>query len=425
MEASAASTDTNLEAIDLTDRALFRTGFPHEVFTRLRREAPIWWHPATPGCAEIGGDGFWVLSRHVDIQTASRAPELFTATDGPGLPQERQRNSPMLTNMDGERHLRQRKLISAGFTPRMTKRLEEQARGWAVSIVEAALERETCNFVQDVAYQLPMHMIADIVGIPIEDRAPIFELVNDLLTCTDPEHRVGVDQRDAIAAELFQYGQELSKRKRQQPEDDVWSLLTRAPASSGGEEEGRLDAFELDGFFVLLTAAGSETTRNAISLGLMALLDNEEQLARLRDDPSVRRSATEEIIRFTSPVSYFRRTVTQDTELSGVSLRAGERVSLWYASGNRDEAVIDDPFRFDISRENNDHVAFGGGGPHFCLGAHLARREITILFEELLSRVGHIERIGEPVFGVQGIGNPIVVSLKDLPVRLSERPAPA
>lgn len=418
MSASTSSTP-GLEGVDLTDRALFEHGFPHELFSQLRREAPIWWHPETRGCDEIDGGGFWVISRHADILAASRAPDLFTASDGPGLPRERDRSSsPMLTNMDGERHIRQRRLISAGFTPRMTKRLEDQARSWAISIIESALEQETCNFVQDVAYQLPMHMIADIVGIPAEDRSYIFKLVNDMLTCTDPETDVDPAQRGALLAEIFQYGQQLSARKRERPDDDVWSILTSVPAPSGGDEEGRLDAFELDGFFVLLTAAGSETTRNAIAGGLLALLDAPDQLERLKRDPGVRRSATEEIIRWTSPVTYFRRTVTRDTELGGVPLAAGDRISMWYPSGNRDDAVFADPFRFDITRQGNDHAAFGGGGAHFCLGAHLARREITILFEELLSRVSKLEILGEPVYGVQGISNPIIVSLKELRVRL-------
>jgi cytochrome P450 len=184
-------------------------------------------------------------------------------------------------------------------------------------------------------------------------------------------------------------------------------------------KRSKLGDDELDGFFMLLNLAGSETTRNAISNGLLALLDDPGQLEALRADPSQMRSATEEIIRWSSPVSYFRRTVTQDTELGGVALAAGDRVSLWYPSGNRDSAVFANPFRFDITRKNNDHVAFGGGGPHFCLGAHLARREITILFEELLARVKSVELLGEPVHSVQGIASPIVVSLKDLPVALT------
>jgi cytochrome P450 len=415
---AAPSATSGLDSIDLADHRLFRNGFPHRVFTLLRREAPVWLHPNTPGCDFVGGGEFWVISRHADIQAASRAPELFTADDGPTLMQNRASQAPMLTNMDGGTHIRQRKLISAGFTPRMTKRLEDQARGWAISIIDEALAKERCNFVHDVAYQLPMHMIADVVGIPIEDRKWLFDRLNDFLMCTDPTHPVPADQRDAIEREIYEYGQKLSDRKRRKPEDDVWSALTSLELAHAGKRS-KLGDDELDGFFMLLNLAGSETTRNAISNGLLALLDDPGQLEALRADPSQMRSATEEIIRWSSPVSYFRRTVTQDTELGGVALAAGDRVSLWYPSGNRDSAVFANPFRFDITRKNNDHVAFGGGGPHFCLGAHLARREITILFEELLARVKSVELLGEPVHSVQGIASPIVVSLKDLPVALT------
>ena len=414
---AAPSAMTGLGSIDLTDPALFRDGFPHEVFSRLREEAPVWRHPNTPGCDSLGGGGFWVVSRHADIQSASRAPELFTADDGPTLMEKRAAQAPMLTNMDGSRHLRQRKLISAGFTPRMTKRLEDQARGWAISIIDEALEREECNFVHDVAYQLPMHMIADVVGIPVADRKWLFDLFNDFLMCTDPSHPVPADQRNSIEREIYEYGQKLSDQKRRTPVDDVWSALISLEVEYGGESS-KLDGAELDGFFMLLNLAGSETTRNAISNGLLALIDAPAQLEGLRAAPTRMRSATEEIIRWSSPVSYFRRTVTRDTELGGVALAAGERVSLWYPSGNRDAAVFTDPFRFDTSRKSNDQVAFGGGGPHFCLGAHLARREITILFEEVLARVKSIELLGPPVHSVQGIANPIVVSLKELPVAL-------
>jgi cytochrome P450 len=295
----------------------------------------------------------------------------------------------------------------------MTRRLEDQARQWAVKIVEDAVARETVEFVQDVAYQLPMHMIADILGIPLADRDWLFALTNDLLLCTDPEHPTPEARQEEFAAQIFGYGQKISARKRQEPEDDVLSLLATVE-----DDAGKLNDLELDAFFMLLTVAGSETTRNAISGGLQQLLAEPEQLETLRRDPSLMKSATEEIIRWTSPVAYFKRIVAEDTEIAGVPVAAGDRVTLWYPSGNRDEAVFEDPFRFDIRRKPNEHMSFGGGGPHFCLGAHLARREITILFEELLKRTSHIEQIGDPSYSVLGIGNPILASLGKLPVRL-------
>jgi len=401
----------SLDQIDLTRRELYRHGFPHEVFATLREQAPVWRHPETPGFAETGGEGFWVLSRHADVREANRDAELFLSAGGPGLGYEG--TGLMLTDMDGRPHIRQRKLISSGFTPRMTRRLESQAREWAVRIVDDALERETVDFVQDVAYPLPMHMIADILGIPIEDRDWLFALTNDMLLCIDPEHPVPESRREELATEVFAYGQRISARKRATPADDVLSLLATVE-----DEQGPLNELELDAFFMLLTVAGSETTRNAIASGLQQLLQEPEQLAALRRDPGGMKAATEEIIRWTSPVAYFKRRVARDTEIAGVPIAAGERVTLWYPSANRDERAFPDPFRFDVRRSPNEHVAFGGGGPHFCLGAHLARREITILFEELLARTSAIEPAGDPAYSVLGIGNPILVSLGRLPVRL-------
>jgi cytochrome P450 len=412
---------TALDEIDLTEYELYRQGFPHEIFTQLRRRAPVWHHPASSPDNEIGGQPFWVLSRYDDIQATNRDTETFTAIKGPALFMREEMNGHMLTNMDGGAHTRQRKLISAGFTPRMIGRLEEKARGWAVKIVEDALELETCDFVDRVAYQLPMHMIADIMGIPLEDRAWLFSKANDFLQCTDPEHPLPAEQQRAVQLEMFQYGQRLSAEKRKHPQDDVWTLLTNNELQDEDGQSHKLEGIELDLFFILLTIAGSETTRNAITLGLLALLDHPDQLERLRSDPGLMKDATEEILRWSSPVAYFKRIATRDTEIRGVPIREGEAVTLWYPSGNRDESVYSDPFHFDIARRDNYHLAFGAGGPHFCLGAHLARREISILFEELLARVAHVEVLGDPSYSIQGIGNPIVTSPKELPVRLKAR----
>ncbi len=401
----------HLDAIDLTRSELYRNGFPHDVFTLLRAEAPVWRHPETPGFESTGGEGFWVLSRYAEIRDVNRQSDLFLSCSGPGLGYEG--SGLMLTDMDGQPHIRQRKLISSGFTPRMTRKLEDLARTWAVSIVEEALARESVEFVQDVAYKLPMQMIADILGIPREDRDWLFALTNDMLLCVDPEHPVPESQRQTLAAQIFAYGQKITAQKRAKPEDDVLSLLATVE-----DELGRLNELELDAFFMLLTVAGSETTRNAISAGLLQLLAEPAQLEALRRDPGLMKGATEEIIRWSSPVAYFKRIAAENTAIAGVPIARGDRVTLWYPSGNRDGDFFEDPFRFDIRRRPNEHMSFGGGGPHFCLGAHLARREITILFEELLRRTARIEQIGDPAYSVLGIGNPILVSLGKLPVRL-------
>lgn len=400
-----------LDDLDLTDSDLYRRGFPHEAFERLRNEAPVWRHPETDGFERTLGQGFWVLSRYAEIRDVNRQADLFRSAKGPGLGYEGM--GLMLTDMDGAAHIRQRKLISSGFTPRMTRRLEDQARQWAVKIVEDALERETVDFVQEVAYQLPMHMIADILGIPLADREWLFRTTNDMLLSIDPEYPVPEDEREGLAGQVFAYGAKLIREKRQRGDDDVLSLLATV-----SDDQGPLGELELDAFFMLLTVAGSETTRNAISGGLQKLMTEPEQLEDLRRDPSLQKSATEEIIRWTSPVAYFKRIVARDTEIAGVPVAEGDRVTLWYPSANRDPAAFADPTRFDLRRAPNEHVAFGGGGPHFCLGAHLARREITILFDELLKRAAVIEPAGDPTWSVLGIGNPILQSLGTLPVRL-------
>ncbi len=416
---SAPSPPTRVEDIDLTEAEQFRQGFAHGVFRLLRSEAPVHWHPMPEHLTNPIDEGFWVISKYEDIQAINRDSELFSAFDGPQLPVREEMRGTMIVSMDGREHDRLRKLISAGFTPRMVGRLEEQARGWARQIVGDALDRGSCNFVHDVAYQLPMHMIADIMGIPVADRKELFDLVKNMLESSDPANPIPRAEAMAMQVQMFQYAQALGKEKRANPGEDIWTILSTAEIQQDDGKSEALSEIELDLFFMILTIAGSETTRNAISLGLMALLDHPEQLETLRWEPAAMRPAVEEIVRFASPVSYFARRATRDTEVRGVPIAAGQRVTLWYPSGNRDEDVFVEPDRFDIARDPNHHVGFGGGGRHFCLGANLARREIAILFEELLARASEIETTGPPVYSVQGIGNPVYVSLKELPVRIA------
>ncbi|GMU79566.1 MAG: cytochrome P450 [Acidimicrobiia bacterium] len=412
---------STLDGVDLTRGELYRHGFPHELFAVLREEAPVWRHPDTPGTERIGGS-FWVLSKHADVQAVSRDAARFRSYEGPSLPElAPERRGAMLVSMDPPDHTRLRRLVSAGFTPRTTAMLDAQARTWAIAIIERALEAETCNFVHEVAYQLPMHLIADIVGIPVRDREWIFEHVNQLLQSTDPRTRLDHRRRAAIESELFGYAHDLGAEKRRTPTDDVWTKLITAELAHGDGTSTRLSELELDLFFMVLTIAGSETTRNAISSGLLALFEHPDQMERMRRDPAVIPTAVEEILRWSSPVAYFRRTATEDVEIGGVPIAAGERVSVWYPSANRDAEVFADPYRFDITRTENPHVTFGGGGVHYCLGANLAKREIRVMFEELLARAGDIEVLGEPEYAVQGIGNPITLSIRDLHVRLSPR----
>ena len=416
------STAPSLDTIDLTDLELYRHGFPHEVFTVLREQAPVWSHPATE---ELGGP-FWVVSSHADVKAVSADHETFRSFEGPSIPDwDPNARGMMLITMDPPEHTRLRRLVNTGFTPRMTAMLEDQARGWAVKIIEGALEKGECNFVEEVAYPLPMHMIADIVGIPASDRHALFDVVQ--ANTEAHNHSLGLPEAEMLArqaaalGQMFAYARELADAKRRSPQDDVWTKLTTAEIQLPDGTTTRLNEFELDLFFMVLTIAGSETTRDAIASGLLALLANPGQMELLRSDPSVLDTAPDEIVRWASPVTNFRRTATRDVVLHGAEIQAGDRVTLWYPSANRDATVFRDPFTFDITRSPNPHVGFGGHGAHFCLGAHLARREIRVMFEELLARTSEIELLGEPVYTVLGPHAMIANSLKDVPIRLTPR----
>lgn len=415
----------SLETIDLTDLELYRHGFPHEVFNVLREQAPVWCHPATPGADEIGGS-FWVVSSHAGVKAVSNDHETFRSFEGPSIPDwDPNARGMMLITMDPPDHTRLRRLVNKGFTPRMTALLEDQARGWAIKIIESALDKGECNFVDEVAYPLPMHMIADIVGIPESDRYALFDVVQ--ANTEAHNHSLGLPEEEMVArqgaalGQMFAYARELADQKRRSPKDDVWTNLTTAEIELPDGTTTRLNELELDLFFMVLTIAGSETTRDAIASGLVALLQNPSQLELLRSDASVLDTAADEIVRWASPVTNFRRTATRDVVLEGAQIKAGDRVTLWYPSANRDAAVFSDPFTFDLTRSPNPHVGFGGQGAHFCLGAHLARREIRVMFEELLARTSDIELVGEPVYTVLGPHAMIAHSLKDVPVRLARR----
>jgi cytochrome P450 len=413
-----AATQTRHLGIDLTDADLYRNGFPHEVFTTLRRHAPVKWQVLPDGFPGGPDEGFWVLSKHEDIQAVSRDPELFRAFDGPQLSHQPEMAGTMLVSMDGRDHVRQRRLISAGFTPRMVKQLERQIRRWAESIVDNALSRGRCDFVSEIAYPLPMNVIADIVGIPDEDRTWLFSLANEFLQGTAPERPGTLDDSLRKQVEMFEYAQKLGREKRANPRDDIWTVLSTVEVETEHGQPTTLSQIELDMFFILLIVAGSETTRNAVSLGLVALLDHPEQMAHLRQEPRAIALAAEEILRWSSPVAYFARRAARDTEIRGVEIAEGERVTMWFPSGNRDEDAFDDPFRFDVGRSPNPHVAFGGGGVHFCLGASLARRELVTLLEVLFERTEEIELAGSPAYTPLGIANPILLFMRELPVRM-------
>ena len=399
-------------AVDLTDHSLYRAGVPHDVFAALREAGPVHRH-RTEHWSHNGWDGpveFWSVVSHREIQQANRDWETLSAIDGPGLtPTLAERRGHTIVSMDPPDHSRMRRLVSAGFTPRMIAELEGHLVRRAGMILDDVAAKGECEFVSEVAYQLPMHVIADIMGIPDADRQWVFGRTDTMMRAFDPLGSLTVADRVAAERDLFEYAQQLSAYKREHPADDVWTILTQTG----------LSVLELDMFFLILALAGSETTRNAISQGLMALLDNPAQLAALRADPSLLPTAADEMIRWASPVLFFGRTATCDTQLGDFTIAEGDRVMLWYPSGNRDETVFSDPFRFDISRQPNPHVSFGGGGPHYCLGANLAKKEVQVMIGALVERFDQIDLAGPPVWMGSGPTSSVGVSLDQLPVRVS------
>jgi cholest-4-en-3-one 26-monooxygenase len=411
---------TTPDDIDLSDYALYRNGFPHDVFTILRREAPVWRHPDTDVLRAGDAGPFWVLSRHDDLRAVNRDTETFTAYDGAQIRDTAEdRKGRMLISMDGAPHTRLRRLVSRGFTPRMLDTLEDHLRWRTERILDDVVaEGGEVDFVRDVAEQLPLHVIADIIGIPEAERDPVFEGTNTILRAFDPNGGVGLEQRVATERRLFEYASSFNAAKRAAPADDIWSVLVQAEVVDDDGTPTRLTDHELDLFFFLLAAAGSETTRNAISNGFLALVQHPEQLARLWADPALVDTAVEEILRWSSPVSYFRRTATHDLALRGETIHEGDVVTFWHPSANRDDEVFAEPFTFDVGRTPNDHVAFGGGGAHFCLGAALARRELRVMFDALVRRFTGWEVTGEPAWSTPGVLVTVVCSLDRLHVRL-------
>ncbi len=344
--------------------------------------------------------GYWAITRYADVVNVSKHPELFCSSKGIGIPDQPpgfdERFNSMIA-MDDPRHARLRKVVSGGFTPRMLAKLEDSVQAVAAEIVDDVGPRGSCDFVTDVAAALPLRIVCDLMGIPDSLYEHVFDQTNIILGAGDPEFVApGVDRAVAVmnAAEaLAAVMDDLAEVRRRKPTDDLTSVLLQAEVD--GE---RLDQQELGSFFNLLVAAGNETTRNAISWGLVYLTQHPDQRRRWQDDfDGLAPTAVDEIVRYASPVIHFRRTVTADTTLGDQPLSAGDKVVLFYNSANRDEAAFDDPDAFDVGRQPNHHVGFGGPGPHFCLGAHLARREITVMFRELFSRIGDIEATDDPV----------------------------
>ena len=385
--------------IDLSDFELWsRPEAEREaIFATLRREKPVSFHPEPPFEELPAGPGYWALTKYDDVVFASRHPDLFVSGEGVNIgdmPPDLNEMLGSMINMDAPRHTKLRLLVNKGFTPRMVARIEEYVHDIAREVVQEIAVKGSVDFVTEVAAPVPLRIICDMMGIPREDNDYIFDCTNHLLGGLDPEYNDSLADMLGGGWNMWNYAQQLGAERLKDPGDDITSALMHAEVD--GEQ---LTAAEFGSFFVLLCTAGNETTRNAIAHGLYTLTQNPDQRARLLDDVDGRMAtATEEIVRWATPVIHFRRTVTEDAELpsGNGSFKAGEKVVLFYNSANRDEDAFDDPFTFDVERTPNEHIGFGGGGPHFCLGANLARREIRVLFEELFRVLPDIESVGEP-----------------------------
>ena len=412
-------TVTGTVDIDLTDASLYVHGFPHDLFTELRRRGPVLRHRST----EVGGGResgeFWVLLSHPVVQQANRDWVTFSARGGPSIAGMRgDQEGHTLVSSDPPEHARLRRHISDGFTPRMISKLDAQIVANTRRIIDRVVEKGgEVDFVREVAYELPMQMIAEIMGIPKGDRPRVFSVIDTMFRSSDPHNDLTPEDNLAATIELYQYAQALSEDKRRSPRDDVWSKLALAQVEQSDGGTGSHTVDELDMFFVILSIAGSETTRNAITAGLVAFADHPGEFRRLRQDHALIEPATEEVIRWASPVTMFAREATRHVELAGAKIGRGDRVTMWYPSANRDGTVFEDPFRFDITRQPNPHVSFGGGGIHFCLGASLARREVRTMFEEICTRFTHVEVTGPAEYCTPG--DVIAATADHLPVRLT------
>jgi cytochrome P450 len=393
--------------IDLVSPETFaRSGHPWDQYAWLRRNAPVYWHP------EADGPGFWAITKHDDVRTISRTPKTFSSfekgvmlpdPDDLGLMAQRL----MMLSMDPPQHDRFKLLVSRGFTPKNAPLLRPRIEELAREIVEAALAKGSCDFVSEIAGRLPSGLIAELMGMPREDGERLYDLTEIMHTNDDavaPPH-----VKAAAIGEMLGYAQTVAERKRSEPGDDLATLLVNAEVDGD-----RLTDGEFQWFFLLLVNAGGDTTRNLLAAGLQLLFDHPEQRERLVANPdALLGTAIEEMLRYASPVSHFKRTVMHDTEIRGQKMKAGERVVLFYGSANRDEDVFDRPDEFDIGRDPNPHVAFGAGGPHLCLGMHVARVELAVMFRELLARMPNIEPNGP----IERMHSSFIAGIHSMPVR--------
>jgi cholest-4-en-3-one 26-monooxygenase len=410
----------DLAGIDVASPRVYAQGVPHEALAAIRQHDPVHWHP-WPGTR----GGFWLLSKHADVIAVGKDPKLFSSQVGHIALEDRAPDAlaarQSLIETDPPDHTRLRKLVSDAFTRTKVREYEAYTRDVVRDLLDQAIAMGEFDWVKEISEPVPVNVLISILGLPQEDIPTLIEWTSELAAATDSEYRPDpvkypsdVDPRllpfgSPAAIQIFEYGRKIGEERRRHPSDDLVSRLVHAEVD--GE---RLSDTEYSNFFELFIFAGNETTRTGISQGMLALMENPDQFDRLVEDPSLVPIAVDEILRWGTPVIYFRRTATRDTEIRGVPIQAGDRVAMWFLSANFDEEVFEDPQRFDVGRRPNPHTAFGRGGPHFCLGSFLARLEIGILLEEILARNVRFELTGPPV----RLSSNFVNGLKSLPVRV-------
>jgi len=408
-----------LETLDIINPDLYvQRGYPHEEWALLRKEAPVFRYQRP------GVEPFWAITKHADVVAVSRQPELFRSTqmlfvsqEEPGAPLPDEAILRQLLNMNPPEHGEFRRVVNQRFTPRSVQQLKNQIERITTEVLDDLVGREECDFVTEVSAKLPLAVIAEMFGIPRADWAMMFRLSNAMIGPADPEYGGNESIKENLERarlEFFQYFNQLCEDRRKTPRDDVASAL--ANGSVNGEA---LPPFELLSYFALLIIAGNETTRNATTGGLHALISHPDQWERLKRDPSLATTATEEIVRWTSPVIQFTRIATADTALHGQQLREGDVLALFYPSAARDEDIFEQPSTFDIGRYPNPHISFGIG-EHFCLGANLARLELQVMFRQLAQRMESVELAGP----TQRMRSSFVGGIKHMPIRYRMRAQP-
>lgn len=404
---------------DLTDPDTYRGGLPRETYRYLRRESPVYWHEDP-----LQGGGFWVITRQAELDYVSKHPDLFSSAERSCLLHEMPDEQlamvrTQLINMDPPQHLKYRRLVRAAFTPRMVDTYENRFREVARELVGRAVTRGRCEFVEAIASELPLVAICELMGVPLERRQKLFELTNIMVGMDDPELATSEEDGFNAALEMFMLAMELAAEHRTNPQNDIVNVLL-----NGTVEDEPLSDEDFCNFFLLLIVAGNETTRTVTSHGMRLLMEHPDQYQALVDDPSLVEDAIEEILRYNPAVIAFRRTAMADVALGGQQIRKGDRVQMYYGAASADEAVFDDSDRFDITRNRredvrNEHRAFGIG-QHFCLGSHLARLELRVIFEEIIRRIRNPRLDGE----ISWLRSNFISGIKAMPIAFDVTEAP-